>query len=205
MTSAHPLSNRQRRSSEPAVELDWTSECTGIGSRSGHPQRQQASHYMPATPPSRSFSALDSAPTTGDGNRAPTVTAVRPTPPTVAGDYTQDPLSVQPAPVEPQPVSFELSGPLTSGLLVYPPDRARPYWRDDHGHRFVLDQVLASEPRQQPVLDAQVQAIVEVARALAGARLAGEHTRVSALTHTASRLCNEIGGRVAPGSWQPGR
>jgi hypothetical protein len=106
-----------------------------------------------------------------------------------------------------QPASFELSGTLFGGLLVYPPDRARPYWRDDHGHRFVLDQVLAGEPppQRERMLDAHTRAIFEVARALGSARLAGEHTQVSALASAASRLCNEIANRVAPGSWQPGR
>lgn len=106
-----------------------------------------------------------------------------------------------------QPVSFQLNGPLTSGLLVYPPDRARPYWRDDHGHRFVLDQVLAGEPKQQRerILDIQAHVIFDLARALANTRLADEHTRLSALSHAASRLCNEMASRVAPNYWQPGQ
>jgi hypothetical protein len=106
-----------------------------------------------------------------------------------------------------QAVSFELSGPLTAALLLYPPDRARPYWRDDHGHRFVLDQVLAGESQQQRerMLGAHARAICEVSRSLVSARLVGQHSQMSALTHAASRLCNEVGSRVAPDYWQPGR
>jgi hypothetical protein len=166
---------------------------------------------MTATPPSRSFGGRDGAlrpdPTNGGGDRAGTTIAARPILPAAVGEDTRVPSSAQPARLRPQPVSFELTGPLSSGLLVYPPDRARPYWRDDHGHRFVLDQVLAGEPRQQRerMLDTQAHAIFAVARALASARLAGEHTQVSALSQATSRLCNEMASRVTPNYWQPGR
>lgn len=104
-------------------------------------------------------------------------------------------------------MSFELSGAPSGALLVYPPTRARPYWHDDHGHRFILDQVLAGESQQQRerMLGNHARAIFDVALALASARLAAQHTQVSAFAHAASRLCNEMGGRVAPDYWQPGR
>lgn len=193
------------------VEVARTTERRGSGKRPGHPQRQQASPSVAANPQSRSFAerdgALRSALTTGEDDRSATTIAARPIPPTILSEDTPVPPSAQPARMGSQPVSFQLSGPLTSGLLVYPPDRARPYWRDDHGHRFVLDQVLAGEPQQQRerILDTQAHAIFDLARALASARLAGEHTQVSALSHAASRLCNEMASRVTPNHWQPGR
>jgi hypothetical protein len=123
------------------------------------------------------------------------------------GDDTLPPPGVHPAREEPGVVSFELSGAPSGALLVYPPNRARPYWRDDHGHRFILDQVLAGEPQQQRerMLSNHAHAIFDVALALASARLADQHTQVSALAHAASRLCNEMGGRIAPDYWQSGR
>lgn len=186
-------------------------ERAGNDKRPGHPQRQQASHSMPATPPSRPPAARDSTLrrdlTNDDANHIATAIAVRPIPATALGEDTQALASVQTAGVGSRPASFELSGPLTGALLVYPPDSARPYWRDDHGHRFVLDQVLAGEPQQQRelILATHVHAIFAVAQALASARLASERTQVSALSHAASRLCNEIAGRVTPNYWQPGR
>lgn len=192
------------------IEVAGTAERRGSGKRPGHPQRQQASPSVTANLQSRSFEhdgALRSASTSGEDDRSPTTIAARPIPPTIFSGDAPVPPSAQPARMGSQPVSFQLSGPLTSGLLVYPPDRARPYWRDDHGHRFVLDQVLAGEPQEQRerMLDTQAHAIFEVARALASACLAGEHTRVSALSHAASRLCNEMASRVAPNYWQPGQ
>lgn len=166
---------------------------------------------MTATPPSRSFAEGDGAlrpdPANRGGNHAASTIAARTMPPTVLSKDTPALPSAQPARLGPQPASFELNGPLTGGLLVYPPDRARPYWRDDHGHRYVLDQVLAGEgdAQRERMLRSHAHAIFEVASALAGARLENRHPQVMALAHAASRLCHEVASQVGPDSWQPGR
>ncbi len=161
------------------VEVDGTTERTDIGNDRGIRNRDQHRTPMTATPPSRSVAERN--------------VALRPDPTN----------GVRP----PQPVSFELSGALRSGLIVYPPDRGRPFWRDDHGHRYVLDQVLAGEPgtQREPMLRSHAQAISEVAWALACARMQEQHSQVRALAHAASRLCQEIAAGVAPDYWQPGR
>jgi hypothetical protein len=163
---------------------------------------------MTATGPGRSLAERQAAviPTSRRGDLVVSPVAVCPADTTARGRDRQAPPGVLLAREEPPVVSFELSG-APSGALVYPPNRARPYWRDDHGHRFILDQVLAGEPQQQRerMLGNHANAILDVALALASARLADQHTQVSALAHAASRLCNEMGGRVAPDYWQPGR
>lgn len=120
---------------------------------------------------------------------------------------SENALTPQPAREKAQSESFQSRCALTGELLIYPPDRARPYWRDDHGHRYVLDQVLAGEPHAQRerMLRSHAQAIFDVAQALAAARLGEQHQQVGALSHAASRLCQEMAGRVAPDYWQPGR
>lgn len=179
----------------------------GRGKRPGHPQRHQASHSMTATPPSRSLADRDGAPrrapTSASGKPAATAIASRHITPKALSEDTP----AQMAGADPQRASFELNGPLSCGLLVYPPDRARPYWRDDHGHRYVLDQVLAGEPdaQRERMLRSHAHAIFEVASALASARLESQHPQVLTLAHAASRLCHEVASQVGPDYWRPGR
>jgi hypothetical protein len=76
------------------------------------------------------------------------------------------------------------------------PEPARPYWRSEDGTRLTFGELLEglSGACAEEALAGYAEAIYELARAAARARLQGDGQEARRLAIAASRLCQEIAG-----------
>jgi hypothetical protein len=76
------------------------------------------------------------------------------------------------------------------------PEPARPYWRSEDGTRLTFGELLEglSGACAEEAIAGNAEAICEVARAAACARLNGDAQEARRLAIAASRLCQEIAG-----------
>lgn len=84
------------------------------------------------------------------------------------------------------------------------PDGERPYWREESGARSTFGEVVSGVAIEaaREAAERHAEAVCQLARAAAEARLAGLHLDARRLALAASRLCEEVAGfgRATPRS-----